>query len=346
VRKTDTGRWPVIATAKRGDLGAALDAVINWRDLSDIYINCNAIRVDDFAALPAGSRGGAADIDAVLCVWADLDVAGPNHNAAKRYPPTISDAMAILEELPTYSMLLHTGGGLGAFWYLDEPIIGIKAKGTGKEIATHVTQRWVRTVANSAALLGREIDEGVGDLPRIMRLAGTYNHKPAKRGAPLQECVLEICNGWPMRRYTLEELQASMVPLEANPAAVATQRKAGPSEALQRPHKATRSSTEYNLLELVDVLPWHDIWPAGWEYVRQEQVNNESAEIWVRPGAASTKSATCWDRGCQVFSDAIPGLPAGGYSKAEIQAWAIGLDPHDVSGLAKTIFADSKAGAR
>jgi hypothetical protein len=346
VRKTDTDRWPVIATARRGDLGAALDAVIKWRDRSDIYINCNAIKVDDFANVRAGSRGGADDIDAVLCVWADLDVAGPNHNSAKRYPPSIGDAMAILEELPTCSMLLHTGGGLGAFWYLDEPITGIKAKGTGKETATLVTQRWVRTVANSAALLGREIDEGVGDLPRIMRLAGTYNHKPAKRGAPLQECVLEFCNGWPMRRYTLQELQACMVSLEAPAIAAARPTSQSPIEALQRPHKATTSSAGYNILRSVDQAPWHHIWPAGWENVRQEQVNGEPVEIWVRPGAASTKSATCWDRGCTVFSDAIPGLPAGGYSKAEIQAWAIGLDPHDVSGLAKTIYADAKAGTK
>ena len=149
-----------------------------------------------------------------------------------------------------------------------------------------------------------------------------------------------------MRRYTLEELQTSMAPLEAPATAAAKPTSQSPLGGLQRPHRASGSRLDYNLLELVDVLPWHDIWPAGWEYVREEQVNGEPVEIWVRPGAASQNSATCWDRGCQVFSDAIPGLPAGGYSKAEIQAWAIGLDPHDVSGLAKTIFADSKAGAR
>ena len=95
-----------------------------------------------------------------------------------------------------------------------------------------------------------------------------------------------------------------------------------------------------NILDAVDVAPWSDIWPADWILTGTGHVQGEPVERWLRPGSHADKSVTCWvDGGCRVFSDAIPGLPAGNYSKAYVLAWRLGIDRAE---LARRIIREAR----
>lgn len=98
-----------------------------------------------------------------------------------------------------------------------------------------------------------------------------------------------------------------------------------------------------NILDAVNAAAWSDIWPPDWEYVGTTTVAGEVAELWRRPGAPSDYSAKCWpDGGCQVWSDAIPGLDGGTggrHSKADVLAWRLGLS---LSELSRRIIAEAR----
>lgn len=318
----------VVASAAAGDLGGALDAVARWRHESSIYVNCGAVEADRLDWLIAhNKRGEATDVVALPCLWADIDIAGPNHLSAKRYPTTEAAAVSVLADLPEPSLLLHTGGGLGAFWVLDEPVL---MDDENRSAVAALADGWVRTVARHAARRGWEVDEGVGDLARIMRLGGTLNHKsdPPRPVTNAGRGVAPVHGIDELAEY-LDPLPASSVRKKVRPATMSV-------GGTTRRSLRRAAGDGLNILDAVNAAPWSEIWPADWQFVGTTTVNGVEVEHWRRPGASSPYSATCWpDGGCHLFSDAVQGLPAGtGYSKADVLAWRCGTD---LSGLARTL---------
>jgi hypothetical protein len=117
------------------------------------------------------TRGTEADVTRLAALWCDLDVK----------PGSCQDltvAHAIIDELASVvgtrpSAITHSGHGLHAYWPIDGGHI------TDVVIARALVRRWGRLVAVVAETHGARRDS-VYDLPRMLRLPGTYNNKAPK----------------------------------------------------------------------------------------------------------------------------------------------------------------------
>ena len=140
-------------------------------------------------------------------LWADIDVAGPNH-VALALPPTVEDAMSIVQTVPFKpTVIVYTGGGIQPYWLfkecweLDFDKERKKAKALSKAFQKHLQ--------HFALDRGWTVD-GTADLCRLLRLPGTYNRKQAE---PVLVRYEVIGDG---RRYNPSDFE-DFLTLEADP---------------------------------------------------------------------------------------------------------------------------------
>lgn len=289
------------------------------------------------------ARGGADHVGALTCLWADLDVAGPNHKATN-LPPTLEAAATVLNTLPQPSMMVATGGGLHAYWRLARPlVIGVDVT---RDEAKALARGWGQLVAQLGAAKGWHVDQ-VGDLARVLRLCGTYNPKTT----PATPVTLAKVGAWPPGlvdarpwqpgpEYDPEEL-AGVVANRVEAKAKRAQRAAElvatlPTATTRRP---APTGEGLNVLDALEALPWSEVWPPGWTHVGDDHVKGAPAELWLRPDSDSAYSAKCLPGVAVVWSDNVPGLPGGGqgYSRAQVMAWRLYGSPDQCSRLAKAM---------
>lgn len=188
--------------------GRAAERAEELRDGADVYVGvCPVVP-------PASGRGGVEDVAAVVGVWADVDVQGPHHRGprGKSYPPTFEDAERVVDRVgPAPSLLVNSGGGLQAYWWFAEPWI-LDSQGERDE-AARLARRWVDTVRACAAAAGGWDLDPVGDLARVLRVPGTFNHKG---GDPLRVRVVRPTSG-DVRRYEPGDLEQYLVAEEFAP---------------------------------------------------------------------------------------------------------------------------------
>lgn len=244
-----------------------------------------------------GQRGGDQDVTHITALWLDIDVTDPDHHKTTHtLPPDPEAAAALAHELgPAPSALISTGGGLHAWWFLDEPL--------DTAAAAPLLTRWGYTWEALADAHGWHLDN-VSDLARIMRVPGTLNHKsdPAR---PVTATLFQ-----PDRRYgagDLDELLHDPPP----------HRPTAPSSGAT-PGMGDRPGDQWNAtVSCVDELQ-----RAGFTHHHDDR-NGDSH--WVRPGKDRREghSATVYaDNGrCTMFSDALPEL-----AKDTYDAW--GLHAH------------------
>jgi hypothetical protein len=151
------------------------DAAFNAMRLRNHFNVYFAVGVQ--GARPDKGRGKEVGVISIPGFWADIDVLGPNH-AALALPPTIEDAMRILQAVPFKpTVIVYTGGGIQAYWLfkeqwdLDSDKERKKAKLLSKAFQKHL---------QNAALTCGWIMDGTADLCRLLRLPGTYNRKQAE----------------------------------------------------------------------------------------------------------------------------------------------------------------------
>ena len=169
-----------------------------------------------------GKRGSESDCAHVVAFVADLDVAGPGHaEVAGRLPliATVADARALLAgfALPP-TVIVNTGGGLQAWWVLNEPATIADAR--------PVTGRWGATWPEIGRLRDLHIDN-VGDVARMMRLPGTLNRK-RDRPAPAEVTVVHA--DW-SRRYGLDDIDQATIEPEHRERPRSTERRATPVDS-------------------------------------------------------------------------------------------------------------------
>lgn len=138
----------------------------------DIYFG---VGLTDQVNLTQHQRASAEQIVAIPGVWADIDIAGPGHAETKGYPPSVEEALSIIEALPLRpSLIVHSGGGLHVYWLFTE----LWRFETAEEhnLAAGMVYGW-------QGLLRRQLQRhgwGLGsthDLARVLRVPGTYNWK-------------------------------------------------------------------------------------------------------------------------------------------------------------------------
>jgi hypothetical protein len=283
---------------------------------------------------------------ALFCVWSDLDIEKPGHHASNLdglpKPPTLEAAMSIIEGLPTPTMVTDSGGGLHAYWLFTSPLELTTAE--ARTTAEALAGGWVRMIADMALERhGWGIDRGVGDLARVLRVAGSHNAKTEARPPVTFYATADPLPGIGQRRPWKPATTYKWQDLAAIVAAHTPPAPPPPPEAPVAPSTGatTASRRQYDddgprVLDALAVMPWQDIWPPGWTYKGTDTVKGQTVELWQRPATqdgVSPTSAKCWpDGGCRIWSDNVDGLPSGNYSKAEIYAARFGYG-HDTKGL-------------
>lgn len=165
-------------------------------------------RVDTYLSVGTHSekqetRGGESTIISIPGFWGDLDIGEIGHKpAGLPNPPNETAALSIIDGLPEPSMLMHSGGGLQAFWLFDQPWILDTSEEKAK--AKKAVQEWANLLEDRGKTLGFHVDK-VADLARILRVPGSINHKEGlKRPVAIR---------WANKpSHDLEELSAMGVP--------------------------------------------------------------------------------------------------------------------------------------
>ena len=177
-------------------LDVILASLSKWAGKENVYLGC-ASRRQDFGKT---IRGAKEDCTAIPGLWLDIDY-GPDHKKPN-LPPTEEEARALINEmglLPT--MIVHSGRGLQAWWCFREP--WVFENDEERDAAERLAKRWSSTLREKCKAHGWDADQ-VGDLPRVMRLPGTWNRKGVPTPTKLLACDEFI-------RYNPEEFLQFMV---------------------------------------------------------------------------------------------------------------------------------------
>jgi len=151
--------------------GAA--AFVRANSARDVYVGVSASPQAHGADQRLKIEGGERLPSSLSALFADIDIAGPGHQK-KNLPPDEAGAMSILfPEIPP-SIIIHTGGGIQAWWLFKEPWALASEEGVQK--ATALSKRWIRALRARAAARGWDVDQ-VGDLTRVLRVPGSTNNK-------------------------------------------------------------------------------------------------------------------------------------------------------------------------
>ncbi len=142
--------------------------------------------------------GGERPPSSISALWCDIDVAGPGHKK-QNLPPTEEDAKSILFPDMPPSVLVHSGGGWQGWWIFRKPwkLDTPEAVAAAGKLAA----RWNKALRARAEARGWELDS-VGDLPRVLRLPGTFNQKIP--GQPRPVTILHLNE----RRYDPRHLNS------------------------------------------------------------------------------------------------------------------------------------------
>lgn len=264
-----TGDWAgrnFEMTTQPTDTVLAYIQALDSQGAEGIYLRATTLR----QAPERGSRGGD-DLSFYLPgLWGDIDIAGPGHKTKNALPPTVEQAMNIVEAagLPQPSHWIHSGGGLYPWWLLESPL-----EITDLENIRSLSAGWQQALARGAAKLGYHYGSGVGDLSRVLRIPGTVNRKAGMR----RPCTMLEGHSWNGPLYdeaSLYDALAAATP--APPAPVAPtpiQVKMGMGREGEKP------GDEFNR-----TASWQDILlPYGWQWIRKQ------GDSWYlrRPGKMS-----------------------------------------------------------
>lgn len=132
-------------------------------------------------------RGTELDSTLLTCLWADLD---KDASTEARH--------RLMNTEPFPSVVVFSGGGYHCYWKLIEPVV-IDAS------TAPMLKRTLKGIARSL-----RSDEQVANLAFMLRLPGTMNTKPERKGA--QCYVTDDCDGM-LPQYHYRELEALFAPL-------------------------------------------------------------------------------------------------------------------------------------
>ena len=159
-------RW--IPAAQRDEAARACLEMVN-RGL-DVYFGVGLRE----KALTASTRGGTDTVVMIPGLWVDIDIAGPGHSSSE-LPPTTDDALQILNVLPfKHSVVVHSGGGLHAYWLFKEPWVFSNQEERSK--AQRLSNQFQLLLRQEAKRLGWKLDN-TADLARVLRVPCTKNFK-------------------------------------------------------------------------------------------------------------------------------------------------------------------------
>lgn len=153
------------------ELDAAVKTIQKTAPKGDLYLSVGTHDA------PQQTRGGESTLISIPGFWADLDIGEFGHKpAASGFPNPLDEeaALSIVDALPEPSMLMHSGGGLQAFWLFDQPWVFENTE--DKARAKQKVREWANLLVQKGHEHGFHVDR-VDDLARILRVPGSINHK-------------------------------------------------------------------------------------------------------------------------------------------------------------------------
>ncbi|MFG2984941.1 hypothetical protein ACGFYQ_27405 [Streptomyces sp. NPDC048258] len=277
LRHTPAGLQPTIAWTEDGTYSGPREAAVKVRELyarqqPSMYVRMTTVH----AGVTSGTRGVEADTAEVVTLWADIDIAGPGHKTGEPLPPDLTSALKVVDALPEPTLVVHSGGGIYPLWLLETPLVV-----TGPEVlaeAKTLSMAWQLLVQRISQRYGWTYGTGVGDLARVLRVAGTVNPKVPDNPRP---CRI-LHDGGP--RYMPETLDAWV--REQGPDLVAE------AKAASRPRSTAWGTGQWAALEQVEdeyspggvlsrLCPVSAVLePVGWALL---SVDQRGVEYWRRP---------------------------------------------------------------
>ena len=134
---------------------------------------------------------------------ADIDILGGEHTDPNKYPANIEMAKGFLP-FPV-SMLVDSGYGLHPYCLYAKPIT---ITDENRSEVTKRNKKFIDTIRSRAGKYAKAVDS-VHDLPRVLRMPGTYNYKGGRENAPLCR-LIEVSDV----RFTPESLDAQLNKLQ------------------------------------------------------------------------------------------------------------------------------------
>lgn len=256
----------------------------------DVYVSCATF--DPAPDTSKGERGKVSAACSIPGVWLDLDVGTEGHSDRANglpNPETVESGLLILQGqgVPDPTHVIHTGGGAQLWWLFEQPLT---------EDLARFSLGWTESMRKLFEAAGYGLDS-LGDLARILRPAGTFNHKLDE---PRPVTLLQ---GGGLK-YKPSELEPWLADVDLR----------APSE---------RESSEFIDSDIFDVftseVPWSEILePHGWTYVGQSGKD----EKWLRPDKSEGHSALCGRYAMTNFSETA-GVPVGAGKKlTKFRVWA------------------------
>lgn len=144
-------------------------------------------------------RCKAEDSAGIPGVWIDLDCAAEGRSKTGVFTDK-NEALDFIKVLPIKpTIVINSGGGFHVYWLFKE--MWIFDRSEERANASLLVKGWLEAVRLRAAAVGREIDS-VGDLARVMRVPGTFNHKDTRNR---RLCYIESIDD--SQRYNPQEIE-------------------------------------------------------------------------------------------------------------------------------------------
>lgn len=144
------------------------------------------------------ARATRNEITAIAGLWADLDCRADTRKKSA-LPATLDELLTVIPEDVPPTMLVATGGGYHAYWLFHEPLL--LSSPADRAAAEKLLKDWQTLLRRRAQVHGWTLDY-THDLPRVLRVAGTANHKDPVAGP---RAVTITKEGGP--RYDPDELR-------------------------------------------------------------------------------------------------------------------------------------------
>ena len=205
---------------------------------------------------------------------ADIDILGGTHTDPNKYPANIEMAKGFLP-FPV-SMLVYSGQGLHPYCLYAKPIT-ITAENRSE--VTKRNKKFIDEIRNRAEKYAKAVDS-VHDLPRVLRMPGTFNYKRGRENAPLCR-LIEVSDV----RFTPESLDAQLNELQ--PAKKSKQAK-GDIELIYQSADSREFDT-WRAIKMLEVIPVAALSRDEWLNIGMALKNNGNSVSdwghWSRPDA-------------------------------------------------------------
>lgn len=147
---------------------------------ADVYYGINLM---DTPPAPH-ERATKETVTLQTAIGTDIDVEGGTHiSSEKKKYPSFDIARSLLPFTP--STLINSGYGYHGLYLYSEPM---PITADNRKLTEQRNRKFIDVIRNHAGIYAKAVD-GVGDLPRVLRVPGTFNYKLGRDNAPLCHIV-------------------------------------------------------------------------------------------------------------------------------------------------------------